>query len=53
MHCHFSKVTTLRSGHLPVTCYKPKNGVASRTNSDITRNPIPLKNGGSPNTSDT
>ena len=46
MRYHYSKVTTLRKSHLPVTCKKSANGVGSGTNSDTAYVPMQLKKWG-------
>ena len=46
MRYRYSKVTTLRKSHLPVTCKKSANGVGSGTNSDTAYVPMQLKKWG-------
>jgi hypothetical protein len=46
MRYHYSKVTTLRKSHLPVTCKKSANGVGSGNNSDTAYVPMQLKKWG-------
>ena len=49
MRYRYSKVTTLRKSHLPVTCKKSANGVGSGTNSDTAYVPMQLKKCGMSN----